>query len=661
MNREQYDAVKHGSKGEWSNILQELAGLNDLQVSIKTRSTGTSCPICGGTDRYSFKNIEDGSWACRKCGGGDGWEMLKRVKQWDFSTANKNVGHWLGIINDDTDFTNITQKSIDRQKLQKQQEIKNTTKAKSSETFFWDNAKQLECHPWTEHKKLSIQSRVLCKQSGDKLLIPIFNPAGERISHQSVALNPNDKYDKRFYSGVPVAGGLLGIGSSSQPESILITESFADGDAALQLAGNHDHKAICAFSATNIPAVARYANSKYPNSKILICADNDDAGRKAVQKAQELVSDILVSFPPSGKDWSEYFLSGGKKSPVMNCEEQNQHKETFELRIGSEGYDTCYECLIKDYLPSDSFGVVYGSPGSYKSFHAVSWAASIATGRDWNGKKCTKGTVIYIVGEGGSGVPRRIKGWEVEYNNNNTISNLFTIPQPVFISNNQQIDTMIETIKEVERRTRTKVTAVFIDTLARCFAGADENKTADMNMFISGCDKIKTQTGASIVVIHHSGKNDDAGARGSSALRAAADFEFKISRPDGEHYYVLKQTKAKDSDEQEAVAFDMAKQFLFTDKDGDEVVTLVPSVKGREPPKEDELPKVNKLTGNHEAVWQAVRSRQARKETTNKRIIFDDLKAQGLNIKNFSRWVDKLVNDGILGKSKNGDLYSKVN
>ena len=68
------------------------------------------------------------------------------------------------------------------------------------------------------------------------------------------------------------------------------------------------------------------------------------------------------------------------------------------------------------------------------------------------------------------------------------------------------------------------------DTLAHCFGGNDENSAEDMGAFIQDCDAIKQRTGATVIVVHHSGKNEEAGARGSSALRGALDVELMVKK-----------------------------------------------------------------------------------------------------------------------------------
>ena len=318
LTREQHDKVKLAACFQWVNILQALTGLDDKQVSVKAGKAGTPCPLCGGDDRYSFKDEERGGWACRQCGGGDGWTLLQKIHNWDYPTAAEQVGRYLGIVNGAT--------SVDMEALRREQEAKAFQKEQTEQTKLtintnkerkvWDEAGEVTNHPWIAHKQLSAAALAVCRQSGSKLLIPVFSPAGERISHQWVAQISPDNYLKNFHYGISTVGGLVEFGAK-ESLMVLVGESFADTDAALQLAES-PCVAICAFSAGQIPAAVEYASQKHPFSEIVICADNDDAGREAVAKAASRVSGVAVSYPPSGKDWSDYLLSGGKKSPLAN-------------------------------------------------------------------------------------------------------------------------------------------------------------------------------------------------------------------------------------------------------------------------------------------------------------------------------------------------------
>jgi len=334
-----------------------------------------------------------------------------------------------------------------------------------------------------------------------------------------------------------------------------------------------------------------------------------------------------------------------------------QRAPKVELQYGSEGYDQEQSFVIKGLLPECSFASIYGPSGSFKSFLALDWACHIATGKDWDGHKVKQGAVLYVAGEGGFGVTQRVRAWELRHKVK-TLDNLARLPVPVFPADYDEVKAVLEYCQEIKDKTGHAVKLVILDTLARCYGGNDENSSKDMGAFIKGCDAIKQLTGATVLVVHHSGKNIDSGGRGSSSLPAALDVEYRVKR-DGEDQQALVLTcsKMKDSDQPEPKTYDLISVHIRTDSDGDEVSSLCVIPVGR-PPSEDgeSLPKASHMTANHEAVWQIVRSRTQVGHPTTKAIIIDDLKAQGLNTDKFSRWLSKLVENGSL--HVNGDTIT---
>ena len=320
-----------------------------------------------------------------------------------------------------------------------------------------------------------------------------------------------------------------------------------------------------------------------------------------------------------------------------------------ELQYGSTGYDKEQSFVIKGLIPECSFASIYGPSGSYKSFLALDWACHIATGKDWDGHKVKQGAVLYVAGEGGFGVTQRIRAWELHHQVAN-LDNLARLPVPIFPADSDQIKTVLEYCQEIKANTGHAVKLVILDTLARCYGGNDENSSRDMGAFIQGCDTIKQLTGATVLVVHHSGKNVDSGGRGSSSLPAALDVEYRVSRDgEGEQALVLTCSKMKDAEQPDTKAYDLISVHIRTDSDGDNINSLCLTSVGRQPKdNEDALPKASRMSGNHEALWQAVRSRTQAGDPTTRAIIIDDLKAQGLVVKHFSLWLAKLVNGGQL-------------
>ncbi|MEZ8388257.1 AAA family ATPase [Vibrio splendidus] len=118
------------------------------------------------------------------------------------------------------------------------------------------------------------------------------------------------------------------------------------------------------------------------------------------------------------------------------------------------------------------------------------------------------------------------------------MTNLFILPESVFLSHSNIQHEIIEVVKEINK-SQPKVKLIIIDTLARCFIG-DENSSTDMNSFIKGCDKIKQEALTSIICVHHVGKDANKGMRGSSSLLGTLDFSYSISRTPSENSCLLK-------------------------------------------------------------------------------------------------------------------------
>jgi putative DNA primase/helicase len=79
----------------------ELGGLSPEQLT----DTHQPCPNCGGEDRYRWDQDDGpGGWFCNQCGGkdrmgggGNGMDLLMRVKGWEFKDACRRVEEHLGI------------------------------------------------------------------------------------------------------------------------------------------------------------------------------------------------------------------------------------------------------------------------------------------------------------------------------------------------------------------------------------------------------------------------------------------------------------------------------------------------------------------------------------------------------------------------------------
>jgi putative DNA primase/helicase len=87
--------IQERAVGRWYGILSAL-GVDSRFL----RNKHGPCPFCGeGKDRFRWDNkAGKGTFICNKCGAGDGFELLKRLKGWDFKQAADEVERIVGGI-----------------------------------------------------------------------------------------------------------------------------------------------------------------------------------------------------------------------------------------------------------------------------------------------------------------------------------------------------------------------------------------------------------------------------------------------------------------------------------------------------------------------------------------------------------------------------------
>jgi hypothetical protein len=86
--------------------------------------------------------------------------------------------------------------------------------------------------------------------------------------------------------------------------------------------------------------------------------------------------------------------------------------------------------------------------------------------------------------------------------------------------------------------------AIFVDTVSRTIAGADENGQKDMTKFVEVCDKIRRVFKTTVIGVHHTGRQGET-MRGSTVLDGAADFLMLVSRQDGSENGIIRAEKIK--------------------------------------------------------------------------------------------------------------------
>jgi hypothetical protein len=251
-------------------------------------------------------------------------------------------------------------------------------------------------------------------------------------------------------------------------------------------------------------------------------------------------------------------------------------RKAFPLQfIGALTADFSSQWLIKGLLPKTGLAVVYGPPGSGKSFAVLSLALHVASGRDFAGCRASrKGGVVYVSAEAGEGFKRRAIAARDEMGLYDDTPFALVTMAPNLGRSDGDAQALIEAIREQTELAGWHADIIVVDTLARAAQGIDENSSRDMGALVANCDKIANQLSALVVAVHHSGKNTDNGMRGSSALLGAADTVIAISS-DEAGTRTARIEKQKDGEDGHAFTFRLQSVTLATDDDGDPITTCV--------------------------------------------------------------------------------------
>lgn len=214
--------------------------------------------------------------------------------------------------------------------------------------------------------------------------------------------------------------------------------------------------------------------------------------------------------------------------------------------------------LIPNMIPSTGTGMIYGESGSFKSFIALDMALSLAFGvpGQW-GAPPVKNDVLFMAGEGPVATgKKRWPAWMewqgIEFRNDHRFFIKDRVP---FFTDTQAW----EHVKEDLTLLKAKPALIVIDTMTRLLTGMDENSAKDASMITNFMEQLARYYECFVLAIHHTGKDQNKGARGSSAFYANMDAVISTKlRQGGTELRVRKQ---KDADVSDEISYFQVKEF----------------------------------------------------------------------------------------------------
>lgn len=374
------------------------------------------------------------------------------------------------------------------------------------------------------------------------LVVPAYNAAGDLQSLQLIP--PPGPGKKVNLAGSPMAGARHIVGDLEPGGVAYVVEGIGAAWSCWQATGG---AAVVAFGSGNMGRIAAELRAQDATAKLVLVPD---AGKE--QDAERIAKEVGATFVPMPEGWpknsdaNDIALRDGLDT-LADWLEMEPVKPAAELPLGivfahdlPEDYTPPDE-LIEGVLTVGAGSVIYGDSNSGKTFLVIDMACSIARGIPWMGRQVEQGLVVYVAAESPASVKSRLQAYQLHHGVK--VPNFAIVQAPVNLhSGDTDTEMLINAVKQVERIAGQRASLVIGDTLARMTAGANENSGEDMGMVVGRFDRIRAETGAHFLLIHHSGKDAAKGARGHSSLRAAVDTEIEVQEtPTGRCAEVMKQ------------------------------------------------------------------------------------------------------------------------
>lgn len=339
--------------------------------------------------------------------------------------------------------------------------------------------------------------------------------------------------------------------------TVLIVEGEKDADTV----NAYDLPDLCAttnahgsgkWKDEHTAALLQVAPDAPSGGRIVICGDLDEAGRSHTAKVAATFTDLgltapLVVYPTRGKDITEHLERGGNLD--LGAHDGLRAPEEY-ARLGKVLTLEDLESLppirwgVEEWVSSPSAVLLVGAYALGKSALTLSMACSVASGTPFLGHATEERRVLYIVGEGARGLPRRVKAWEQTWGRDLPRDALAFMTRPSASLREEA------TWREIRRYCRAEGFGfVVLDTFSSLAPDADETK--DAGLVIAGLNALAEDIDGTAILVHHPGWSVNAKdrARGGYQLEGNVDEVLTLDAvTEGSDHISAKIKKRKDGE-----------------------------------------------------------------------------------------------------------------
>jgi hypothetical protein len=188
--------------------------------------------------------------------------------------------------------------------------------------------------------------------------------------------------------------------------------------------------------------------------------------------------------------------------------------------------------LIPNLIKKGNTGFVFGEPGGGKTAIMLDLACRLSAGIKWHRKTLKRTGVLYVAAENPDDVYTRMKAWRswMRDKGNDVGEMAFAVtPDIIDLSDPKSVKAIIKAAKQMSDKCGVACGMIVVDTFNQSIGLGNENETADMTRVTNNMNLIARETGATLIAVHHTGKNKSLGMRGSIVLKANTDFSICVA------------------------------------------------------------------------------------------------------------------------------------
>lgn len=294
----------------------------------------------------------------------------------------------------------------------------------------------------------------------------------------------------------------------------------------------------------------------FTGKQVLILPDNDEPGRNHAQVVASSVHRYahavkIVNLPglPEKGDVSDFLKTSTGEALIALAKEGSWWKPAegsgsalfMTVSEFERGVTSTVDWLVEGIIQRGANGLLIARPKSGKSYVALDLALAAASGQRWLDFFIPRRVKVALVSREDNAGLTQIRERKIRINRQLQAEeldgwlyiNAKGLKPKLMLDDEGEVNALIRDLKANQ-------TEFLILDVMRVLHGSDENDNTQMQKVIDVLNKIQSECGCSICLIHHDNKREDATlterARGASAIAGYAEFIVGIRVVDEEEH-----------------------------------------------------------------------------------------------------------------------------